>query len=251
MAVIKAVIIDDEKPGRDNLSAILFQYFKEEIVKVGEAGNIEEARNIIEETSPDLVFLDMELGAHTGFDLLDMFDPPAFQVVFVTAYEEYAVKAFRTIATDYILKPIDIQDLKDAIGKVAAKIEYLNNLKPATNSISEELENDGAQNQIRVTTVDGKEYIKFEDILYFQSINYYTKIVLVNKREILSSRHLKDYEESLKTFKFYRIHNSFIINTDRLISVVPKEGYYALLENDIEIKISRRRKDEFLLFLNK
>jgi two-component system, LytTR family, response regulator len=244
---LKAVIIDDEKPGRENLKAILKDYFND-IEVVGEANDIMSGIKLLEEQTHELVFLDIELGMSTGLELLSFFEKPAFEVIFITAYEDYAVKAFRTIATDYLLKPIDIDELRDAILKVKEKIisKYSQRLLTQSTVLDQTNDNNG---HLKISSVEGIELVPLKDILYLKSINYYTNIILVNGKEIITSKHLKDYEDQLKNNKFFRIHNSYIINTMYLQNVAMKEGFFANLIDGTSIKISRRRKDEFLKFL--
>jgi len=244
----KAVIIDDEKPGRDNLKAILGDYFVD-IQIIGEADDLPSSLALLGKVTPDIVFLDIELGLNTGLELLSLFDKPSFEVIFITAYEDYAAKAFRTIATDYILKPIDIDELRDAILKVKEKIfsKKTQKLIQEGNIVSNLSENN---DHLKISSTEGIAIVAFKDILYLKSINYYTSIILTNGREIVTSKHLKDYEEQLKNNKFFRIHNSYIINTLYLQNVAMKEGFFANLVDGTSIKISRRRKDEFLKFLN-
>lgn len=243
----KAVIIDDEKPGRDNLKAILGDYF-DDIEVIGEANDLNSAIKLLERKVPDLVFLDIELGMNTGLELLSFFEKPSFEVIFVTAYEDYAVKAFRTIATDYLLKPIDIDELREAILKVKEKIlsKFSQRLTIDSTTVDNSHDNNG---HLKISSVEGIEIVALKDILYLKSINYYTNIILVNGKEIITSKHLKDYEDQLRNNKFFRIHNSYIINTMYLQNVAMKEGFFANLIDGTSIKISRRRKDEFLKFL--
>ena len=245
---LKTVIIDDEKPGRDNLKAILADYFGD-IQVIGEADDLNSSIQLLEKVKPDLVFLDIELGLNTGIELLSLVKNPSFEVVFITAYEDYAAKAFRTIATDYLLKPIDIDELREAILKVKQKIfsKLSQKLMLESATVSNISDNGG---NLKISSTDGIEIIPFKDILYLKSINYYTNIILVNGKEIITSKHLKDYEEQLKNNKFFRIHNSYIINTEYLQNIAMKEGFFANLVDGTSIKISRRRKDEFLNFLN-
>ncbi|HLO53933.1 MAG TPA: LytTR family DNA-binding domain-containing protein [Saprospiraceae bacterium] len=245
---LKTVIIDDEKPGRDNLKAILADYF-DDIQVIGEADDLNSSIQLLEKVNPDLVFLDIELGLNTGIELLSLVKNPSFEVVFITAYEDYAAKAFRTIATDYLLKPIDIDELREAILKVKQKIfsKLSQKLMLESATVSNISDNGG---NLKISSTDGIEIIPFKDILYLKSINYYTNIILVNGKEIITSKHLKDYEEQLKNNKFFRIHNSYIINTEYLQNIAMKEGFFANLVDGTSIKISRRRKDEFLNFLN-
>ena len=245
---LRTVIIDDEKPGRDNLKAILADYF-DDIQVIGEADDLNSSILILEKENPDLVFLDIELGLNTGLELLSLFQNPSFEVVFITAYEDYAAKAFRTVATDYLLKPIDIDELREAILKVKQKIFAKVSQKLMLESATVGNTSDNSGN-LKISSTEGIEIISFKDILYLKSINYYTNIILVNGREIITSKHLKDYEEQLKNNKFFRIHNSYIINTMYLQNVAMKEGFFANLVDGTSIKISRRRKDEFLNFIN-
>ncbi len=245
---LKTVIIDDEKPGRDNLKAILADYF-DDIKVIGEADDLNSSIQLLERENPDLVFLDIELGLNTGIELLSLVKNPSFEVVFITAYEDYAAKAFRTIATDYLLKPIDIDELREAILKVKQKIFTKVSQKLMLESATVGNISDNGGN-LKISSTDGIEIISFKDILYLKSINYYTNIFLVNGKEIITSKHLKDYEEQLKNNKFFRIHNSYIINTEYLQNIAMKEGFFANLVDGTSIKISRRRKDEFLNFLN-
>lgn len=248
---LKAVIIDDEKPSRENLFAIIKNYF-DDIDVLGQAGSIDEAIRLIRETDPDLLFLDVELGVGTGLDLLNMFDSPSFEVIFITAFNQYAAKAFRTSAVDYLLKPVDLDEMREAVNKVKDKLEY-KSLKTSTGNHSGNgatFHNVNNLGFIKVYTEDGSEIIPNNEILFIQSINYYSKIVLINKREIISTRHLKEFEDQLKVFGFYRIHNSFIINIRYIKGISHKEGYEVTLMDEIKLKISRRRKDEFLKYLD-
>lgn len=243
---LTAIIIDDEKPSRENLSAIIKNYFPN-INLINEVATIQEASDVIKLMKPDLLFLDMNLGEDTGFDLLARFPNPEFDVIFVTAYHEFASKAFRTIATDYILKPVDLDELKEAIDKVIEKVKY-RNLKGDSDK-NKSRNHTESMGFLKVYSANGNEIINHDDILYLQSINFYTKIVLQNNKELISTKHLKDYEAHLKNYRFFRIHNSFIINILHLKAVTQNEGYNAILSDDIILKISRRRKEEFLLFL--
>lgn len=242
---LNAVIIDDEKPSRETLSLIIKDYFPE-ITVLGEAESIKEAFSLINQSNPNVLFLDVELGVGTGLDLINMFESPAFEVIFITAFNQYAAKAFRTSAIDYLLKPVDLDELREAVNKVKEKLEY-RELKNKPESDRPVLNN--TNGFIKVYTEDGSEIISNSEILFIKSINYYSKIVLVNKREIISTRHLKEFEEELKKFGFFRIHNSFIINIRYIKGISHRDGYNVTLIDDVKLKISRRRKDEFIKYL--
>jgi two-component system, LytTR family, response regulator len=181
-----------------------------------------------------------------------MFDSPSFEVIFITSFNQYAAKAFRTSAVDYLLKPVDLDEMREAVNKVKDKLEYKslknNTVNHSGNGAS--FHNGNNVGFIKVYTEDGSEIIPNNEILFIQSINYYSKIVLINKREIISTRHLKEFEDQLKVFGFYRIHNSFMINIRYIKGISHKEGYEVTLVDEIKLKISRRRKEEFLKYLD-
>jgi two-component system, LytTR family, response regulator len=244
---LNVLIVDDEQPSRDNLQAIIDNYF-EDLNIVGQADSVDSAFEAISRYNPDLVFLDIEMGASNGLDLVGRFPDADFEVIFITAYEEYAVKAFRTKATDYILKPIDIDDLRDAILKVEEKMKSKQS-KALQAQLAEAAEALVTPKFIKISTNEGTELVPHSEIIYLKSINYYTNIVLSDGREIITTKILKEYEVQLKSASFFRIHNSYIINLMYLKGVVSKGSYVAKLSNDVKISISRRRKDEFLKFL--
>ena len=187
MEKLKTIIVDDESPGRENLASIVNVYLPDLRV-IGMAGDVESAYKMIYENKPELVFLDMELGDGTGLDLLNRFDVPNFYTIFVTAYDQYAVKAFRAQAIDYILKPIDIDELKEAVQKVKMQIHLKNGINE--NKIPSP-EQDGEitfdAGFLKVSTVDGLEMVSIQDIVFLKSINYYTKIVLNNNKSYIFS----------------------------------------------------------------
>ena len=244
---IRSVVIDDERPGRDNMVAILSEYFSN-IENIGQADSVDSGIKLINNLNPDLVFLDVELGLNSGFEIIENLPSNNYEVIFVTAYQDYAAKAFRTHAIDYILKPIDIDELSDAIKKVELRImsKHVDFEK-----IDSDIDISHSKIQLlKISTTEGIEMIKYDDIIYFNSANYYSIIKINDEREIISSKHLKDYEDILKNTNFYRIHNSFIINTRYLKNITSDDGFYANLTNGKSIKISRRRKDDFIKYLD-
>ena len=246
MEKLKTIIVDDESPGRENLASIVNVYLPDLRV-TGMTGDVETAYKMICENQPELVFLDMELGDGTGLDLLSRFDVPDFYTIFVTAYDQYAVKAFRAQAIDYILKPIDIDELKEAVQKVKMQIHLKNGINE--NKIQSP-EQDGEitfdAGFLKISTVDGLEMVSIQDIVFLKSINYYTKIVLINNKSYIITKTLKEHEKLLQNYSFFRIHHSFIININYLKSVEIKEKNIAIMQNGMEISVSRRRKDKFL-----
>jgi two-component system LytT family response regulator len=245
MQKMTCLIIDDEQPSRDNLKAILTEYCPN-IHIIGEAANASDATQLIHNLKPELLFLDVEMGTDNGLQLLKSFVNPNFEVIFITAYDVYAVKAFKTIASDYLLKPLDLDELQTAIQKISDKIALRKQM--LSNQLT--VPQPKIEEKLKVTTSDGTELIPFSQILYLQSINYYTNIVLLSGREIITSRHLKDYETILSSGPFFRLHNSFIVNAEKIRHLVHAEGGQVILTNGKTIKISRRRKESFIQFLD-
>jgi two-component system, LytTR family, response regulator len=246
MSKMTAIIVDDEKPARKNLMAILQEYFTF-LQVVGEASNAQEAKIAIQASNPDIVFLDIELGLDNGLSLLNSFSQPKFQTIFVTAYDSYAVKAFRANATDYILKPIDISQLEEAILKVKDKLTLAKEKIEPSVAPLETMSNSGF---VKVSTQDGSELLHTDDIIYLKSVNYYSILMCRNGKEIISSKTLKEYEVILESFNFYRVHNSYLINVKHLTSVESKESHYAILSDETKITVSRRRKEDFLQYVS-
>jgi two-component system LytT family response regulator len=244
--ILRSLIIDDEAPGRENLCAILRSYFPD-IEIVDTAVSYEDAEKKISLLKPDLLFLDIQLGMQSGLDLLQSYTNPPFEVIIITAYDQYAVRAFRTIATDYIMKPIDIEELKSALERVRENIE----LKVIKRRLEERDISTQMTGTLKVNANDGFELIPYDDILYIQSFNYYGNVVLTSSREIITSRHLKEYEEQLNGHGFFRIHNSFIVNVRHITGIFSDDGFFVSLKTGKSIKISRRRKDDFISYIDK
>jgi two-component system LytT family response regulator len=244
--ILRALVVDDEAPGRENLCAILKSYFPDVNV-VDTAATYEDAEKKISVLKPDLLFLDIQLGMQSGLDLLKSLKNPQLEVVIVTAYDQYAVKAFRTIASDYIMKPVDIDELKTALDRIRENIE----LKSIRKRLEERNLSGKKSGTLKVNATDGIELIPYDEILYIQSFNYYGNVVLTNQREIITSRHLKDYEEQLNGHGFFRIHNSYIVNVSHITGIFSEDGFFVSLRTGKSIKISRRRKDEFISYMEK
>ncbi len=240
--MIKAVIIDDEAEGRNVVNNIVKNYCTE-VEIAGEAATVASGVKLIQKTNPDLVFLDVQMPDGTGFNLLEQFDEIAFQVVFVTAYEQYAIRAFKYSAIDYILKPIDPQLLIEAVEKAGK-------LSPGKNQSSERvsnlLENSKSISKIALPTLNGYRFVKVQDIVRCKSNNNYTLFYLQTNEQFIVTRTLKDYEELLKNESFIRVHQSHLINLNYVEQYIKGEGGTAIMSDGSEIEVSRRKKDLFL-----
>ena len=240
----KTLIIDDVKYARENLTFALLS-FSNEIQIIGEANSVETARIAIEELKPDLIFLDINLGDGTGFDVLENLKFTDFKLVFLTAYDQYAIKALKVNAIDYLLKPMNILELKDVIQKII-RLEYKDTLR-----ISNLLETvkDNKPKKIAIPSQDGISFYEIYEIIRCQSDGNYTNIYFTDKSKTLSSKTLKFFEETLEGLGFERIHNSHLINVKHVKKYINLDGGFLKMSDDVEVPISQRKKTYVLNLL--
>lgn len=236
--MIKAVIIEDEKNSREILEWQLNKHCPQ--VKVlSFFGSSVEAAEQIHRIAPQLVFLDIQMPEINGFEFLEKVNPIDFEVVFTTAYNEYAVKAFKYSAIDYLLKPVDAVELRSAVERVEHKI---NSRLPTLLS----------PKRMALTTTNSLIFIDPDDILFCEGQSNYTNFHLrTENKKILISRTLKEIEEVLIPYNFFRIHNSFVINMKHVKEYVRGAGGYVVMSNDKHLTVSRGRKDDFFASFNK
>jgi two-component system LytT family response regulator len=251
MRPIKAFIIDDEFQSRNFLHKMLQQYFPE-IIVAGHASNVKEGLDGIREYDPDIVFLDIQMKGETGFDLLNKLDKIDFSLIFTTAYEQFAIKAFRFNAIDYLLKPIITDELVEAVNKVKKRIDLQ---KTASKEQIEQLYQDikspeKIHDKIAVPTVEGFIVIPLNEIVYCHASSNYTEFYLTDQKCILSSYTLKQYDEILTLQSFFRAHRSYLINLAHVKIYRKGKGGEVVMSNGHEIEISETHKDEFLHLLN-
>lgn len=243
--MIRTVIVDDETDSRNVLRKLLETYCTQVIV-VGMAAGVDTASILIRETSPDLVFLDIEMIHGNGFDLLNGLLPMSFQVIFVTAFEEYAIKAFKYSAVDYLLKPVDIEELQRAVEKASARKQDKVDLTP----IRTLLQNVGvmqlSQQKMAIPTINGLSFIAMQDIIRFEAQGNYTAIYLTNGQTLMATRNIKEYELLLPEAIFCRIHNSHIINLQKIQKYQKGRGGQVIMEDGTAIEVAIRRRQEFL-----
>ena len=242
--MVRSIIIDDELKSRESLK-ILLSDFCEDVEVMTTCQNVTEGLEAIAQYKPDVVFLDIQMQRETGFDLLEKIKPIDFEVVFTTAHSEYAIKAFKFSAIDYLLKPIDIEELKKALYKVEKKMngsisdrleQLIHNLKPSTN-----------QNfKLALPTTDGLIFVKIDDIVYCEASSNYTQIFTTDGKKHVISRTLKEYEDLLSDHNFFRIHNSHLINMSSIKKYVRGDGGYVIMNNDVSLDVSKRKKEAFL-----
>ncbi|MDH5366663.1 MAG: LytTR family DNA-binding domain-containing protein [Cyclobacteriaceae bacterium] len=239
--MVNAVVVDDEKKGRNLLTNVLSKYCPE-IKVINEAENIQEAYEVINKTNPNLVFLDIEMPNGNGFDLLKMFDRINFDVIFTTAYAHYAIKAIKHSALDYLLKPIDIDDLQLAVCKVVKKKKSPSNIEDSISVLLSSLNDQKSAKKIAIPDLDGITLVKIKNIVKCQSSSNYTIIYMEDGTKITSTRTLKEYDQLFEDMPFMRVHNSNLINLHHIKRFVKGEGGYVVMSDNSEVEVSRRRK---------
>lgn len=238
---MRAVIIDDEKKGREGLKNLLEEFCPEVIVEAT-ASTVDNGIEIIRKHNPDLVFLDIEMQTATGFDLLDRFGNITFEVIFATAYDQYAIKAFKFNALDYLLKPIDIQELKLAVKKVKERLGVKKAAKDDLSANAKQTENV----RLVLSTSEGVFFVENSSILRCDADGAYTHFHLKDGRKIMISKNIKEYEHLLGESHFCRVHNSHIINLKEVDRYIKADGI-AIMKDGKEIPVSVTKRDEFLL----
>lgn len=232
--MLNCVIIDDEQAGIDTLRAIIGQKFADRLCIVGTATSGQTGKALIDETSPDIVFLDVEMPGFTGMQLLAEFETRNFSVVFTTAHPEYALQAIKSEAVDYLLKPISLQELNMAVEKCERRMVLLQG--SAT---------DGDK-KISLPTGKGSVLAERDEIIRLESDNNYTTVYFTNRPKLVIARTLKIFDEQLSDKGFYRIHQSHLVNIKHVRSHINGDTSYAVLSNGEKVEIARRRKQEFL-----
>jgi two-component system LytT family response regulator len=245
---IKAVIVDDEKHSLES-TEILIRKFCPGIRITGLAASPEQGIELIDSLKPDLVFLDIAMPRLNGFELLQSLKYRDFDLIFTTAYNAYAIKAFRVNAIDYLLKPIEAEELVGAVEKVRRRMEDAKKLHSADHIIRN-LEDLGMKRSRLALPVEGKiVMLDHEQIIYCESDGNYTRLFLTNGGSIMISRTLKDIDDMLQGPGFIRIHHSYLVNIRHVSQYLRGEGGAVILSNGIHLRVSRNRKKELLAAL--
>jgi len=238
--LLSALIVDDEKNGRENLAGLIRSHCPQ-IKVVAQAASVEQAIAGIQEHKPQLIFLDIEMPGGNGFQLLEHFNNFPFEVIFVTAYDNYAIRAIRFSASDYILKPINLNELISAVDKVSLRIRnrsenerirqlYLNTMHPANPKIG-------------LPTGERVEFVEVKSIIRCQGESNYTHIYFADRKPLLTAKSLIEFEELLAEYNFIRVHKTHLVNLNHVSSFTKNDGGVLLLSNGDSVAISRRRKE--------
>ncbi len=240
-----AVLIDDE-PGALAVMQLLLQKYCIQINIIGKTSNTTEAISLIKSKSPDIVFLDIEMPQLNGFQLLEQLGDINFHVIFTTAYDQYAVQAFRYSAVDYLLKPIVAEDLVDAIVRLEQRDKGGKEQMKALGENLVAVRNQQVPDRITLPHTRGYIFQKVADIIYCEAHNTYTKFFIEGKEPMLISKPLGDVEEMLADGPFFRTHRQYLVNIQKIAELLRTDGGYLLMSNGQEIPIVRTRRQELL-----
>ncbi len=249
--MLKAVIIDDEANSREALAGKL-DLFCPELELLGQGGSVEEGLKLLENPEVDLLFLDIDLAGESGFDLLKSLSEErkeALAIIFITAHDEFAIQAIKFSALDYLLKPVDPEELVKAVRRLESekgipkKVASLNvlveNIRQASDS----------PKKIVVPTSDGMHVIRLSDIIRLESSSNYTTFYLNNEKNLLASKTLKEFDMMLEGYSFLRIHKSHLVNVNFLKKYVQTDGGYLVLEDGSRIPVANRKKEQLMSLL--
>ena len=243
--MISAVILDDEQNNIEALENLLKQ-FCPEIVITGSASDIQTGSALITKSEPQLVFLDIEMPFGNAFDMLEKMKPVTFEVIFITAFEKYAIMAFKYVALDYLLKPVNIEELKRAVGRAKLRIEE-KKINTRIESLLDNFRNESpGLKKIGLPVADGWIFEEIENIVHLKAEGNYTHVFTSDGKKKLVSKNLKEFEDMLPPTLFCRIHHSHIVNLNFIKKYYKGRGGYVQLADGSEVEVSTRKKEEFL-----
>ena len=244
MPSLTALIVDDELQSRSLIKKLVQDNFPDLITD--EAETVNAAKEKITQLRPDLVFLDVHMRGETGFDLLDNLGKITFGVIFTTAHSEFAIKAFRYSALDYLMKPIDTDEFKSAMEKALGRIKNEQSSADQVEFLKELRSNQKTPDKLTIPTTEGLLFVNIKDVLYCHAVGNYTEFRLVDRQKIVSSYTLGYYDELLVGQKFFRVHRSYLINLSHIKMYKRGDGGSLIMNDGEEIEISRNHKEAFL-----
>lgn len=245
--MIKAIIVDDESRHHETLGKML-KTFCPEIELCGNANSVKDAIDLIHARNPQLVFLDIEMPGGNGFTLFDSFEEPPFEVIFTTAHDLYAINAIKYAALDYLMKPINIRELQEAVEraiKIISKKDATSTKKIDVLKSNLQLE-DKRFTKIALPSSEGIDFVEANGIIRAEAERSYSNFYLDNGKKIMVSRPLKDYEALLEQCNFFRVHKSHMINLNHIEKYIKGKGGYVIMKDGSHVDVSVRKKDDLL-----
>jgi two-component system LytT family response regulator len=244
MEKIRVILIDDELNSLQNLQNKL-EGFCPDVSIVAVSQNPEEGIMLIKQFQPDVVFLDIEMPRMSGFRMLEELGEYDFDIIFTTAYNHYSIDAIRISAFDYLIKPIGIEELQQAVERLSKSLQK--QTKEKIDILKKSLSDQRSQeDKIAISTSEGIDFIPIKNIMHIESKSNYSKIFMIENKSITVTKILKDFEEMLSPYNFYRIHNSHLINLNFIQKYIRSQGGHVMLQDGTLIDVSRRKKEEFL-----
>ncbi len=241
--MIRAILIDDEKNSIEMLEWLLANYCPDVSI-LATCSSAEEGIQMIHKYQPDVVFLDIEMPKMNGFDMLEKIGNITFEIVFTTAYDHFAVRAFKYAALNYLLKPIDPDELKLTVGRLSTK-KAAPGKEQMDLLFQHLLQKNNQVERIALSTNDGLLFVQTRNITYCKAESNYTQVALMDGQKILVARTLKEIDETLSGKDFFRIHNSYLVNLNHISKFVRDDGGYIIMPDGCQIGISRNKKEEF------
>ncbi|MEO1261158.1 MAG: LytTR family DNA-binding domain-containing protein [Bacteroidota bacterium] len=249
--MLTSLIIDDEQRNRDTLERML-QNFCPQVQLLGKVDSVKAAIDFMDSQMPDVLFLDIEMPGGNGFTLLEHYENPTFEVIFTTAHDLYAINAIKFAALDYLLKPVNIRELQEAVKRAENKMAEksgADNQKKYEALRSNLAQPDRKFTKIAMPTSEGIDFIEADDILIAQADRSYARFHLKSGKKVVVSKPLKEYEELLEQCNFFRIHKSHMVNLNHIEKYVKGKGGYVIMDDGSHVDVSVRRKEELLKVL--
>lgn len=243
--MLNAIIIDDEANSRNALRQKLMNNCPE-VTIIAECENGEEGIKSIEANKPDIIFLDVEMPRMNGFTMLQQLQQHDFEIIFITAYDHYAIKAIKYSALDYLVKPVEVSDLKIAVEKAALKRKSSSGNMALETLLHNLMNKQKEHHRIAIPSMEGLQFVETSDIIYLEAQSNYSTFHLTGNKKITVSKTLKDFEELLPSNIFLRIHHSYIININCIEKYVKGDGGQVLMKNGALLDVARRKKEEFM-----
>jgi two-component system LytT family response regulator len=247
--MIRTIIIDDEPGAIDVLTMMLKKKCSHDVQVVATSNSPVLGKSLIDEHKPDLVFLDIEMPGMTGIDIVRSFENPSFRVVFITAYDAYAVEAFRLSAVDYLLKPVEADDIVKVIEKIKRDISQNENMMSSRLEVLEKMflqNNPISDSKIGIAMADKIIFLTISSILYCKAEGPYTHVYMDGGKKTVASKTLGEFEHQLAPYHFFRIHHSILINLKKIKEYQRSNGGYVVMDNNEKLEISHRKRNDFL-----
>ena len=247
--IIKAIIVDDQRDAIQSLKQDTLHLFPKDIQIIGEATTIDEAIILFKEFKPNLIFLDIDLKIGTGFDFLRLIakeDHADYDIIFTTAFNQFAIKAIKYSAFDYLLKPIDTDELVKSITRLKKQLKNKETKKRINLILANQDENSGLSSRLTLATNDQIRFVSIETIIRCEASHNYTTFYFTDQPKIMVSKTIKEFADILEQHRFFRIHQSHLVNLNYVVSFLKEDGGVLLLKNGDKIIVSRRKKEDVI-----